>query len=111
MASKNIYSTQPIDYGSLGKRMVIGGIIAFIVIVALITPITPKPEWGDFWKVRPLLITPLAGITGGACNYFITKWFAKNGWNKAFAYSLSFMVFLIGLWMGIILGLDGTLWN
>lgn len=111
MTSKSIYSNEPINYASLGKRMAIGGTIALIVIATFIFPVTPKPEWSEFWRIRPLIITPLAGITGGACNYFIVKWFSENRWNKAFAYSLSGIVFLIGLWMGIVLGLNGTLWN
>ncbi|MFT3687372.1 MAG: hypothetical protein QM783_21030 [Phycisphaerales bacterium] len=91
--------------------MAIGGIVAFVLIAAFIFPTETKPDWPEFWRIRPLIITPLAGAAGGACNYFIVGWFNQNGWNKAFAYSLSLMVFLIGLWMGIILGLDGTLWN
>lgn len=111
MTSKNIFSKESIDYASLSKRMLIGGLIAFIVISLFIFPTETRPEWGAFWRIRPLIITPLAGVTGGACNYFIVSWFRQNYWNKIAAYVLSFLVFFVGLWMGIVLGLAGTLWN
>lgn len=111
MTSKNISSNAPIDYASLTQRMLIGGAIALLAIAFFIIPTEGKPEWGAYWKIRPFIITPLAGLTGGACNYFIVNWFRQNGWSKAIAYIISFIVFFIGLWMGIVLGLAGTLWD
>lgn len=111
MTSKNIFSKENIDFASLSKRMLIGGAIALIAIALLVLPTVGKPEWGDYWKIRPLLVTTLAGVTGGACSYFIISWFRQNGYNKILAYVLSFIVFIIGLWMGSILGMAGTLWD
>lgn len=33
------------------------------------------------------------------------------GVNKTVAMILSVVIFIIGLWLGIVLGLDGTYWN
>lgn len=106
--AQNNFMTQPIDISSLGKRMLIGLTIALIFIAVFIFPTTPKPEWGSLWIARPLIVVPLAGATGGACNYFLVN---LSGMNKALAYVLSFIVFVFGLWIGTILGLVGTLWN
>lgn len=108
MTQKKNLISQPIDLSSLGKRMLIGGAIALILIALFIFPTTAKPEWGSLWMARPLIVVPLAGVTGGACNYFLVNF---SGMNKVLAYVLSFIVFVFGLWIGTILGLAGTLWN
>jgi hypothetical protein len=61
--------------------------------------------------LRPLLIVPLAGAMGGLCNYFAVHFHGMVGVNKTIAMILSVIVFVVGLWMGTVLGLDGTLWN
>lgn len=73
----------------------------------------PDPAWGKYWMIRPLIITPLAGAMGGLCNYFIMNFHNTTGLNKivAMIISVSVIVFVIGLWLGIVLGLDGTLWD
>ena len=110
MTQKNNAITQPIELSDLGKRMLIGATIALILITIFIFPAIrePKPEWENFWMVRPLIIVPLAGATGGACNYFLIH---LSRMNKILAYVLSFFIFIVGLWIGTVLGLDGTLWN
>lgn len=61
--------------------------------------------------IRPLLMVPFAGAMGGLCNYFIVGRHTTIGLNKTVAVIISLLVFLAGLWMGIVLGLDGTLWD
>jgi hypothetical protein len=58
-----------------------------------------------------LIIVPLAGTMGGFCNYFIVNFHSLVGLNKIIAMILSVIVFIVGLWLGIVLGLDGTMWN
>lgn len=111
MTQKNSLITQPIDISSLGRRMLIGGTIALILIALFIFPVTAKPEWGSLWMVRPLIVVSLAGAAGGACNYFLVNWSNQNRLNKILAYVLSFIIFVFGLWIGTVLGLNGTLWN
>jgi hypothetical protein len=111
MTSKNIFSSLPVDYASLGKRMLIGGVVALVLIIAFLYPTNPNPNWGNYWMVRPLIVVPFAGAVGGACNYFLVSLSTLMGWNKALAYILSFIIFIFGLWIGTVLGLAGTLWN
>jgi hypothetical protein len=111
MTSKNNFTVQPINHASLYKRMLIGGAIGLILISLFIFGVETKPEWGNLWRIRPLIVVPIAGATGGACNYFIVYWSKQKGLSAILAYFVSFVVFTIGLWMGIVLGLDGTLWD
>ena len=103
-------STTP-GQASLTKRMLIGGLIGLILISLFVFPVTPAPSWGKFWMIRPLIITPLAGAMGGLCNYYIMSFHHEFGVNKTVAMIISIFVFLVGLWLGTVLGLDGTLWD
>ena len=68
-------------------------------------------EWGKFWMIRPLIITPLAGATGGAVYHLLDRLRAKGNINGSVALILSLIIYVVGLWMGIVLGLAGTMWN
>ena len=92
--------------------MLIGAIIGLMVIsYFLIAARGGNPEWGKFWMIRPLIVEPLAGATAGACNYFLVHYRGLIGLNKTIAIIISVLVSIIGLWMGIVLGLVGTMWN
>lgn len=109
----NHLNNQPIQVGILRKRMIICAGIALAVICIFILPIKhPNPAWGKFWMIRPLIITPLAGA-GGGMFYYLVHHFTANlqGWKKALIYLFSFIGCLVALWLGIVLGLSGTLWN
>lgn len=109
MSQTDFFST-PIDRPALAKRMLGGVLVALVLILLFLVPIqNPDPEWGQFWIVRPLLVVSLAGAAGGACFYFITR--NQTGRKKMLAIGFSFLVYVIGLWMGTILGLAGTLWD
>ena len=94
--------TQP-NPASLGKRMLIGAGIGLLLISVFLFPTESRPEWGKFWMVRPLIVVPFAGAMGGLCNYVI---FTRFGLNKIVAGILSVLVFLFGLWIGTVLGLQ-----
>lgn len=97
---------------SLAKRMLAGATIGlFLLSLLLFSVNTPDPAWGKFWMVRPLIIVPFAGAMGGLCNYFIMSYRSILGVHKVLAIVISIFVFVIGLWMGMVLGLDGTLWD
>ncbi|MBO9154720.1 hypothetical protein ACFOTA_21075 [Chitinophaga sp. GCM10012297] len=96
---------------SLLKRVLIGAGIALVLITIFLFPVEGRPEWGAFWKVRPMIVVPLAGAAGGVCSYFIQNLFGAGGRRKALVVILSVIVYIVGLWMGTILGLDGTLWD
>ncbi len=101
-----------LDTPSLMKRMSVGaGIGLLLISFFLFTAGEPNPAWPRFWRIQPLIIVPLAGAMGGLCNYCLVHYHNLLRLNKTFAIILSVLVFVIGLWLGIILGLDGTYWD
>lgn len=110
MESKKFTSTTEAD--ALLKPMTIGALIGLALISVFVFGVDqPNPEWGSYWRIRPLIIVPLAGATGGAFYYFMGYFRNQGGWKKVLANMVSFFVFIIGLWMGTVLGLVGTMWN
>jgi hypothetical protein len=111
MTQRNNLTTAPIHWRSLSKRMLLGATIGFILIsIFLLSAGEPNPEWGKLWMIRPLIIVPLAGAIGGGISYFLNQRYPA-GWKKALATLFSLIIYLIGLWLGTIVGLDGTYWN
>ncbi len=109
--SKNLI-TERFLFSSLVKRMLIGSAMALTLISVFLYGVdNPKPEWHRLWMLRPLIIVPLAGATGGAFFYFLSNLLYTHGWRKVLATILAVLIFIIGLWMGFVLGLDGTLWD
>lgn len=97
---------------TLSKRMLIGATIALTLITLyLLTVREPDPAWGKYWMIRPYMVMTFAGAMGGLCNYVLINFRSLVGLNKTMAIVLSLLVFVIGLFMGFVLGLDGTLWN
>ena len=97
---------------SLALPMMLGAGIALAIISLFVFGAdNAKPEWGPLWMIRPLIVTPLAGATGGAFYYFMDRMRSKGQINGVVAIILSLVVYVIGLWLGIVLGLDGTMWD
>jgi predicted PurR-regulated permease PerM len=96
--------TSRANQSSLAKRMLLGAAIGLLLICFFLI-------WPKLWIIRPLIIVPLAGAMGGLCNYYIVHYHGTIGLNKTVAIILSVIVFIIGLWLGTVLGLDGTYWN
>ena len=111
MTHKNHSTTGPNQSLSLAKPMLIGGGVGLLVISFFVFGVDEaNPEWGKLWMIRPLIITPVAGALGGAF-YYLMDHLTSKGLNRTVAVILSLAVFIIGLWLGIVLGLDGTMWN
>lgn len=96
---------------SLLKGILTGAGIGLLVILFFITGAETQPHWPDLWKIRPLIITPLAGAFGGAFFYVSKTMLRREGLNSGLAIILSVIGFIIALWLGVVLGLDGTLWD
>ena len=112
MTQTNNLTTRPIHPVSLGKRMLLGAGIALILISIFLLPIKdPKPEWGTLWMIKPLIMVPLAGALGGVFYYFMDHLRYQGGWKKIFAILLGMIGYIIALWLGTVLGLNGTLWD
>jgi hypothetical protein len=109
MTQKNQLTTLPTP---LIRSVVIGALIGLTVIVTFLLQVhNPRPEWHEYWMVKPLLIVPIAGAAGGICFHLLESVRRKGGLASVIGYALSLLIYLVGLWMGIVLGLDGTLWN
>ena len=101
-----------IKISSILKRMFIGTLIGFLLISFFVFGVdNPNPSWPINWRIRPLIITPLAGAIGSLSFYLIDILSAKNEWIRLFIIFVSSILFLISLWMGTVLGLAGTMWN
>lgn len=97
---------------SLLKPMLIGAGIGLVLIsIFLMGTGDPDPEWGKYWMARPLIIVPIAGAMGGLSYYLIVHFRTLVGLNKTLAIILGVIVLIIGLWLGTVLGLDGTYWD
>lgn len=111
MAQQNESQNQPIHSLSVVKPMLIGAGIALVVISFFVFGVDNTPaEWGKFWRIRPLIVTPLAGAMGGAF-YAFMDYQSSRGFNRTVAILLSIVVYFVGLWLGTVLGLAGTMWN
>jgi hypothetical protein len=102
----------PIHRASLGTRMLQGGGIAMVLItIFLLGAGEPNPAWPKYWMVKPLAIVPLAGAMGGVFYYFMDHLRHQGGWRTTLAILLSLAGYLVAIWMGTILGLNGTMWD
>ncbi|HYH16511.1 MAG TPA: hypothetical protein VD794_14880 [Flavisolibacter sp.] len=96
----------------LVKFVLIGAAIGLMLIsLFLFTAGDADPNWPKLWRLRPLIIVPLAGAMGGVFYYFMDYLGSHGKINRVVGIVLSLIVFIIGLWLGIVLGLDGTYWD
>jgi hypothetical protein len=112
MTQDNNLTTHSFNNGSLVKRMLQGAVIALILIsIFLITAGEPDPAWPKLWMLRPLIIVPLAGAMGGVFYYLMDRFRDQGRWKTILVNILSLIGYLFVLWIGTVLGLDGTMWN
>ena len=114
-----MYSTkkpQPVLYSlhlaSLAKRIFLGGGVGLVLIALfLATADGNDPAWGRFWWVRPLVVVPLAGATAGTVYYLLDLLALQRGWNRIIMGMFGFVLLFVALWLGSVVGLDGTYWD
>ena len=112
MPNQNDLTTHHADSTGLAKRMIAGAAIAFLLIsLFLLSAGKANPAWDKFWMVRPLIVVTIAGAIGGWCNYYIIQYHKRFGINKIAAIILSSIAGIVGLWLGTVLGLAGTMWH
>lgn len=112
MTHRNNFTIQEINRKSLLTRTLIGGGVGLIVISLFLSGTgETNPEWGKFWMLRPLIIVPIATAFGSLSFYSIDFVGSQGILKKVLAFTFSIILFIISLWLGIVLGLDGTLWN
>jgi uncharacterized membrane protein YciS (DUF1049 family) len=101
-----------IKISTILKRMFIGALIGFLIISFFVFGVdNPNPLWPENWRIRPLIITPIAGSFGVLSFYLSDILGTKNKRVRIFLFFVSSILFLISLWLGTVLGLAGTMWN
>ncbi len=99
--------TQQLVWRALG-----GAAVAAMVIVFFVSGVNdPNPSSGQYWMVRPLILVPLAGAGGGAVFHACRILIQGNALKNGLALLVGVLAYIVTLWMGIVIGLDGTLWN
>ena len=112
MAQRKESPNHPVHPASVSKRMLQGAAIGLILIAFFLAGAgEPDPDWPKFWIIKPLLLVPAAGALGGVFYYNMDHLRYQGGWRTVFAYILSLLVFLLVLWLGTVLGLNGTMWD
>ena len=112
MESRNFITSEEFFSASLVRRVLFGLALGFVIISFFVFGVdSPNPDWGEYWRIRPLIVTPMAGAAAGLFYHFMEPMRRMGGWKKAAAIVLCVLVYFVGLWMGIVLGLDGTMWN
>lgn len=105
----------PVQFSTavLIKRMLIGACIGLVLMgIFLSGNYTARPEWGQYWMIRPFVIIALGGAGGAACFYFLYLLFGfEGGWKKTAAITVGVMGFIIALYLSFVLGLAGTMWH
>jgi hypothetical protein len=96
----------------LAKRMSLGAVIGLVMISFFVIGAGKgNPEWGTYWQVKPLLLTPFLGAMVGLC-YDATEPLRKiNSWAGKLFFILSLLGYCAGLWISLVLGLNGTMWD
>ncbi|MEN9977414.1 MAG: hypothetical protein RLZZ569_39 [Bacteroidota bacterium] len=90
----------------------VGALIGFIFIgLLLLSNKYSSPTWGKWWQLKPLLVVPLTCAIAGSLIYVIHPKKPFSKWRIFVFLTLALLGFLFSLWIGIIIGLDGTLWN
>ena len=108
---KNDTTNEQIHQLSLIKPMLIGALVGLILISVFVFGVDePNPAWGEFWMIKPLILTPVIGAMGGLFYYFM-NYLSTTGFNKTLAIIIGILGFVIAQWLGIVLGLNGTMWD
>ncbi len=112
MTQINQTQNQQIHSRPASVRMLQGAGIALFLIVLFLSGVNnPDPSWGKYWMIKPLLVVPMMGAMGGLFYYYMDHLRQMDGWIKIAAYLISIIGYFVAVWMGSVLGLNGTLWN
>jgi hypothetical protein len=97
---------------ALGKRMLVGSFLSLAMIsIFVIGAGKGDPAWGDNWRIKPLLLTPFLGAMVGLCFDISEPLRRLNGWPGRSFLIISLLGYCIGLWLSLVLGLNGTMWD
>ncbi len=99
-------------YARLFVRMTIGAGIGMILIsLFLITAGKAPVDVPNYWIIRPLAAMGFAGANAGVFYFLMDHFREQGGIKKILANIASLIVFILGMWLGAVAGLDGVFWN
>lgn len=106
-------ATSHSDPTALKRRLLIGaGIATALIVFFLLNAGESKPEWGKYWRIKPLIMVPLAGAFGGGLFHYIQQFIGgQKTWTRIAAFLIGAIAFIVTLWIGTVLGLNGTHWD
>ncbi len=106
------FSSSSFFTASFVRHLVVGATLALLLISFFLAGVKhPNPSWPAYWMVRPLVLVPVAGALGGGFVYVVRQWGQQETWKKVVATLIGVFGYLVAVWIGTIVGLDGTLWN
>lgn len=111
MIHEQHFANERRDKQSFIKAAMTGGIVGLVIISVFVFTAETKQEWGTLWQIKPLVITPLVAALGGGAFYATLSFFSANRWPKALGMTIGVLAFMVALWLGVVLGLNGTLWD
>ena len=93
-------------------KVLLGWGIGLVVISLFVFGVDdPDPQWPPNWRVRPLILTPLATAFGMLAFFLKNLVRPKGSGMNILIFLVSVLGFVFSLWIGIVLGLDGTMWD
>ena len=96
----------------LFSSVIIGSVIAFVLIsVILYKGGALDPKWPQFWYLRPLILVPLAGGVWRFIFYTMEKYRQGPIWRKVIVNLVCVLIYIIGIWLATVIGLDGVWWH
>lgn len=97
---------------SIVRHLLSGWAIGLVLITLFVfSADDPKPEWGPWWIVRPLIVTPIVSAIGMLSFFLKSIINPSSDLGKIAVFLISLFFFVVALWLGFIMGLDGTMWN
>lgn len=111
MTHEQHFTNERRDKQSLTRAVMTGGIVGLAIISVFVFTAETKQEWGTLWRIKPLVITPLVTALGGGAFYTTLSFFSANRWSKTLGMTIGVLAFTVALWLGVVLGLNGTLWD
>ena len=110
---KQAEQKQQLYPASIGGRALIGGIIGLVIVTLFLigAGFKGRPEWHHTWFVRPLAVECLAGMVGGAISAWLDQLAIQNRLSRLGMGIFSLVIFIVGIWMGFVLGFVGTYWH
>ena len=101
-----------INKGMYVYIFLLGATISLIIMYSFISSIQiPSPNWGTYWQFKPLILGPIIAGLGMILAYMALKYMMTLKLPKILSYLFALIIFIIILWVSMVLGFNGTLWD